>query len=149
MLRESSNLSEESVEKSSGKESAYESDSEFILHFEEFLNVFMRISFGSTIKLVSFDEGQVVTFDSKFVSSFKNNDCGIESRSDNTVSNPHGFIIHWKKIFKSNQKVTKVVDIENWRIDNSQVFRWIVSLIEWNSSVSSRTSSIQSTFRFK
>ncbi|GJY95985.1 hypothetical protein Tco_0512346 [Tanacetum coccineum] len=41
----------------------------------------------------------------------------------------------------------EVVDVENWRIDNSRVFRWTVSLIEWNSSVSSTTSSIQSTFR--
>ncbi|GJW47683.1 hypothetical protein Tco_0079329 [Tanacetum coccineum] len=29
---------------------------------KEFMNVFMRIGFGSTIKLVSFDEGQMVTF---------------------------------------------------------------------------------------
>ncbi|GKA46352.1 hypothetical protein Tco_0739235 [Tanacetum coccineum] len=117
--------------------------------FEEFVNVFMRIGFGSTIELISFDEGQVVTFDSKFVSSFRNSDCGTGSRSDNTVSSPHGFIIHWEKIFKSIKKVTEVVDVENWRIDNSRVFRWIVSLIEWNSSVSSTTSSIQNTFRFR
>ncbi|GKG01926.1 hypothetical protein Tco_0306631, partial [Tanacetum coccineum] len=116
---------------------------------EEFVNVFMRIDFGSTIELVSFDEGQVVTFDSKFVSSFRNNDCGNGSRSDNMVSSPHGFIIHWETIFKSIKKVMEVVDVENWQIDNSRVFRWIVSLIEWNSSVSSMTSSIQSTFRFK
>ncbi|GKD69637.1 hypothetical protein Tco_1323727 [Tanacetum coccineum] len=29
------------------------------------MNVFMRIDFGSTIKLVSFDEGQVVTFNDR------------------------------------------------------------------------------------
>ncbi|GJZ99903.1 retrovirus-related pol polyprotein from transposon TNT 1-94 [Tanacetum coccineum] len=109
---------------------------------EEFVNVFMRISFGSTIELISFDEGQVVTFDSKFVSSFKNSDCGTGSRNDNTASSPHRFIIHWEKIFKSIKKVTEVVDVEKWRINNSWVFRWIVSLIEWNSSVSSTTSSI-------
>ncbi|GKD14215.1 hypothetical protein Tco_1198622 [Tanacetum coccineum] len=161
VLRESSDFSEESVEKSWGKESANESGSEFIPRFdssfvkfiqpcfcfpnsEEFVNVFMRIGFGSTIELISFNEDQVVTFDSKFVSSFRNSDCGTRSRSDNTVSSPHGFIIHWEKIFKSINKVTKVVDVENWRIDNSRVFRWIVSLIKWNSSVSSTTSSIQS-----
>ncbi|GJR23331.1 putative reverse transcriptase domain-containing protein [Tanacetum coccineum] len=86
---------------------------------EEFVIVFMRIGFGSTIELISFDEGQVVTFDSKFVSSFKNSDCGTGSRSDNTVSGPHGFIIYWEKIFKSIKNVTEVVDVENWRIDNS------------------------------
>ncbi|GKC87116.1 hypothetical protein Tco_1147765, partial [Tanacetum coccineum] len=37
-----------------------------IADFEEFMNVFMRIGFGSTIKLVSFDESQVVTFNGKF-----------------------------------------------------------------------------------
>ncbi|GJS89387.1 hypothetical protein Tco_0772023 [Tanacetum coccineum] len=42
---------------------------------EEFMNVFMRIGFGSSIKLVSLDKSQVVTFDSKFVSSFRNSDC--------------------------------------------------------------------------
>ncbi|GJX15096.1 hypothetical protein Tco_0206854 [Tanacetum coccineum] len=41
---------------------------------EEFINVFMRIDFGSFIKLVSLDKSQVVTFDSKFVSSFRNSD---------------------------------------------------------------------------
>ncbi|GJT52607.1 hypothetical protein Tco_0978764 [Tanacetum coccineum] len=60
------------------------------------------------------------------------------------VSNPHGFIIHWIKIFENHEKVTKVVDIENWRIDNSQVLRWVVSLIERNSPVSSTKSSIHS-----
>ncbi|GJS45591.1 hypothetical protein Tco_0595712 [Tanacetum coccineum] len=34
---------------------------------EEFVNVFMRIGFGSTIELVSFDKSQVVTFDRKLV----------------------------------------------------------------------------------
>ncbi|GJU30232.1 hypothetical protein Tco_1173821 [Tanacetum coccineum] len=72
------------VEKSWGKESANESDS------EEFMNVFMRIGFGSTIKLVSFDEGQVVTFNSKFICGFKNSDCGTGSRSDNTVGTHMG-----------------------------------------------------------
>ncbi|GJX25304.1 hypothetical protein Tco_0231600 [Tanacetum coccineum] len=53
---------------------------------EEFVNVFMRIGFGSTIELVSFDKGQVVTFDSKFVCGFRNSDCGTRCRSDNMVS---------------------------------------------------------------
>ncbi|GKF25220.1 hypothetical protein Tco_0081114 [Tanacetum coccineum] len=82
MLREGSDFFEDSVEKSWGKESDNESGSKFIPCFdssfvefiqpcfcfsdyEEFMNVFMRISFGSTIKLVSFDESQVVTFNGK------------------------------------------------------------------------------------
>ncbi|GJZ81267.1 hypothetical protein Tco_0646261 [Tanacetum coccineum] len=88
MLRKSTDFSEESVEKSWGKESTNESSSEFIPRFnssfvefvhpcfcfsnsEEFMNVFMRISFCSAIKLVSFDKGQVVTFNRKFVSGFR------------------------------------------------------------------------------
>ncbi|GJU57473.1 hypothetical protein Tco_1206888 [Tanacetum coccineum] len=42
---------------------------------EEFVNVFMRIRFGSTIELVFFDKGQLVTFDSKFICGFRNSDC--------------------------------------------------------------------------
>ncbi|GJT17742.1 hypothetical protein Tco_0876448 [Tanacetum coccineum] len=49
------------------------------------MNVFVRISFGSTIKLVSFDESQVVTFNGKFICGFRNSDCGTGSQSDNTV----------------------------------------------------------------
>ncbi|GJY53417.1 hypothetical protein Tco_0896984 [Tanacetum coccineum] len=56
---------------------------------EEFVNVFMRISFGSTIELVSFDESQVVTFNGKFICGFKNSDCRIRSWSNNTVGSPH------------------------------------------------------------
>ncbi|GJY39696.1 hypothetical protein Tco_0426060 [Tanacetum coccineum] len=94
------------------------------------MNVFMRIDFGSTIKLVSFDKGQVVTFNGKFVSDSKNNDRRTGSQSDNTVGSPHGFIIHWIIISKNIKKVTEVIDVENWRIDNSLVFRWVVSLID-------------------
>ncbi|GJY75783.1 hypothetical protein Tco_0480899 [Tanacetum coccineum] len=114
---------------------------------EEFMNVFMRIGFESAIKLVSFDESQVVTFNSKLVCGFRNGDCGTGSQSDNTVGSPHGFIIHWIVILKNIKKVTEVIDVENWRIDNSRVLRWIVSLIVWNSSVLSTKSLIQSTFR--
>nr|GEV19882.1 hypothetical protein [Tanacetum cinerariifolium] len=113
---------------------------------EEFMNVFMRIDFGSTIRLVSFDESQVLTFNGNFVYGFRNSDFGTESRRDNTVGSPHGFIIHWIVISKNIKKVTELIDVENWQIDNSRVLRWIVSLIEWNSSVSPMKSSIQSTF---
>ncbi|GKD05556.1 zinc finger, CCHC-type containing protein [Tanacetum coccineum] len=57
-----------------------------IMDFEEFMNVFMRIGFGSTIELVSFDKIQVVAFDSKFVSIFRNSDCETRSQSDNMVT---------------------------------------------------------------
>nr|GEX18009.1 hypothetical protein [Tanacetum cinerariifolium] len=115
--------------------------------FEEFMNVFIRIGFGFTIKLVSFDESQAVTFKGKFVSGFRNNGRGTGSRSDNTIGNSHGFIIHWIIISKNIKKVTKVIDVKNWRIDNSRVLRWVVSLTIWNSSVLSTKSSIQGTFR--
>ncbi|GJX13588.1 COV 2-like protein [Tanacetum coccineum] len=147
MLRESSDFSEESVKKSWGKESANESGSKFIPSFEnskEFVNVFVRIGFGSAIKLVSFDKSQVVTFNSKFIRGFRNKDYEIGSWYDNIVSSSHGFIIHWIEIFKNHEKVTKVVDVENWRIDNSRVLRWVIYLIERNSPVSSTKSSIQS-----
>ncbi|GKB16622.1 hypothetical protein Tco_0850545 [Tanacetum coccineum] len=143
MLGKGTDFSEESVEKSLGKELANESNS------EEFMNVFMRIGFGSTIKLVSFDESQVVTFNGEFVCSFRNDDCGTGSQSDNTVGSPHGFIIYGIEIFKGNEKVTEVIDVENWQIDNTRVLRCIVSLIEGNSSISSMKFSIQSTFRFR
>ncbi|GKC26321.1 hypothetical protein Tco_1033615 [Tanacetum coccineum] len=111
------------------------------------MNVFVRISFDSTIKLVSFDESQVVTFKGKFVYGIRNGDCGTGSRSDNTVGIPHGFVIHEIEVLKGNEKVTEVIDVENWHVDNSWLLRWIVSLFEWNSSISSMKSSIHSTFR--
>ncbi|GKC41350.1 hypothetical protein Tco_1059072, partial [Tanacetum coccineum] len=82
------------------------------------MNVFMRIGFGSTIKLVSFDESQVVTFNGKVVSGFKNSDRGTGSQSDNTVGNPHGFIIHWIVILKNIKKVTEYgVLLRSWLFD--------------------------------
>ncbi|GJV78904.1 hypothetical protein Tco_1514774 [Tanacetum coccineum] len=79
-VEKSSDFSKESVEKSWGKESANESNSEFIPYSEEFMNVFMRIGFGSAIELVSFDKSQVVAFNRKFVCGFRNSDCGTKSR---------------------------------------------------------------------
>ncbi|GKB62801.1 hypothetical protein Tco_0918987, partial [Tanacetum coccineum] len=67
---------------------------------------------------------------------FRNGDCRTGSQSDNTVS-PHGFVIHGIEILKGNEKVTEIINVENWRIDNSRELRWIVSLLERNSSVSS------------
>ncbi|GJU84388.1 hypothetical protein Tco_1291934 [Tanacetum coccineum] len=99
-------ISLRSRSKRAGGKLANESSLKFILHFnssfvefvqpysEEFMNVFMRISFGSAIKLVSFDKSQVVTFNSKFVCGFRNSDYETRSRSDNMVDSPHGFIIH-------------------------------------------------------
>ncbi|GJV31058.1 retrovirus-related pol polyprotein from transposon TNT 1-94 [Tanacetum coccineum] len=69
--------------------------------------------------------------------------------STNMFPAPHGFIIHWIEIFENHEKVTEVVDVENWRIDNSRVLRWVVSLIERNSPVSSTKSSIQNEARKK
>ncbi|GJT70169.1 hypothetical protein Tco_1029455 [Tanacetum coccineum] len=107
------------------------------------MNVFMRVGFGCAIKSVSFDESQVVTFNRKLVSGYRNSDCGTGSWSDNMVGIPHGFIVHWIVISKNIKKVTEVIDVENRRIDNSRVLRWIISLIKWNSSVSSTKYLIQ------
>ncbi|GKE88195.1 hypothetical protein Tco_1565670, partial [Tanacetum coccineum] len=84
----------------------------------------------------------VVTFNSEFVCSFRNDDCGTGSQSDNTINNQCGFIIHGIVIPKNIKEVMKVIDVKNWRVDNSRVLRWIVSLFEWNSSVSSTKSLI-------
>nr|GEU48361.1 hypothetical protein [Tanacetum cinerariifolium] len=80
---------------------------------------------------------------SNFVS--RNSNCETGSQSNNTVSSPHGFIINEIEVFEGNEEVTKVIDVENWWIDNSRVLRWVVSLIEWNSSVLSTKSSIQNS----
>ncbi|GJU21194.1 hypothetical protein Tco_1154536 [Tanacetum coccineum] len=50
-----------------------------ITYSEEFVNVFVRIGFGSTIKLVSLDESQVVTFNGDFVYGFRNGDYRTEN----------------------------------------------------------------------
>ncbi|GJW15119.1 hypothetical protein Tco_0019252 [Tanacetum coccineum] len=134
MLRKGLDFSEESVEKSWKKNRLTKavrssshvsivplSSSSHVFASPEFMNVFVRIGFGSTIELVSFDESQVIAFDGKFVCGFRN----------------------------SNEKVMEVIDVENWQIDNSRILRWIVSLIEWNSFILSTKSSIQSTFRFR
>ncbi|GJU90220.1 hypothetical protein Tco_1302643 [Tanacetum coccineum] len=73
-------------------------------------------------------------FDSSFI---ENSDCGTKSQSDNTVGSPHGFFIYGMEVLKGNEKVTEVIDVENWRMDKSRTLRRIVSLIEWNSSISS------------
>ncbi|GJT85023.1 hypothetical protein Tco_1066740 [Tanacetum coccineum] len=121
-------FSEELIEKSWGKESANESGLKFIPRFDssfvkfiqscfcfskEFMNVFVRIGFDSTIELVSFDESQVVTFNGKFVCGFRNGDCGTGSQSDNTVGSPHGFVIYGIEVLKGNEKVREVIDVEN------------------------------------
>ncbi|GJU75835.1 hypothetical protein Tco_1272905 [Tanacetum coccineum] len=92
-----------------------------------------------------------VAFRTSWVISLRpwNSDCETESQSDNTVGSPHGFIIHWVIISKNIKEVAEVIDVKNWRIDNSRVLRRIVYLIEWNSSVSTTKSSIQSMPRFR
>nr|GEU55546.1 hypothetical protein [Tanacetum cinerariifolium] len=110
------------------------------------MNVFVRIGFASTIKLVFFDKSQVVTFNSKFICGFNNSDYGARSQSENMVGIPHRFIIHWFVVSKNIEEVTEVIDVKNWMVDNSQVLWWIISLVEWNSSVSSMESLIQRGF---
>nr|GEW48717.1 hypothetical protein [Tanacetum cinerariifolium] len=95
----------------------------------------------------NYDHGSFGAFLS-YEAKHRNSDCGTESWSDNIVGSPHGFIIHWIVISKNIKKVTEVIDVKNWRVDNSRVSKWIVSLVELNSSVSSTKSSIQGTFRY-
>ncbi|GJS54571.1 hypothetical protein Tco_0627933 [Tanacetum coccineum] len=112
------------------------------------MNVFMRIGFGSTIKFVSFDESWVVTFNGKFIWG-----SGI------VIEAPRVGETTWSATYMGSSsmglrflrvtRVAEVIDVKNWQIDNSRVLRWIISLIEGNSSVSSMKSSIQSTFRFR
>nr|GEV25961.1 hypothetical protein [Tanacetum cinerariifolium] len=68
------------------------------------MDVFMRIDFGSAIQLVSIDESQVVTFNSKFVCGFRNGNFGIGSQNDNTAGSPHGFIIQLDRDFEEYQE---------------------------------------------
>ncbi|GJW30786.1 hypothetical protein Tco_0047661 [Tanacetum coccineum] len=77
---------------------------EHIADSEEFVNVFVRISFGSAIKL----------------------GVGADNWSEPTWVNSST----WIEIFENHEKVTELVDVENWRIINSRVLRWVVSLIE-------------------
>ncbi|GKD41778.1 hypothetical protein Tco_1261985 [Tanacetum coccineum] len=65
----------------------------------------------------------VVSFNCKFICGFRNGDCREGSQSDNTVGSPHEFIIHGIEIFKGNEKVTEVTDVENCQIDNSRTLR--------------------------
>ncbi|GJZ57094.1 hypothetical protein Tco_0612588 [Tanacetum coccineum] len=99
-----------------------------ITYSEEFVNVFVWIGFDSTIELVSFDKSQVVTFNGKFICGFRNGYCRTGSRSDNTIGSQHGFIIHGIEVLKGNEKVTEVIDVENWRVDNSRLFCFFVRM---------------------
>nr|GEW73645.1 hypothetical protein [Tanacetum cinerariifolium] len=71
----------------------------------------------------------------------------VESRSDNTVDSPHGFIINWIVSFKNIKKATEIVDIKNGKIDNSWLCWSFVSSFEWDSPVSLTKSTIKGSFR--
>nr|GEX45292.1 putative reverse transcriptase domain-containing protein [Tanacetum cinerariifolium] len=60
----------------------------------------------------------------------------VQESQRQQVGSPHGFVIHGIEVLKGNEKVTEVIDVENWWIGNSRMLRRIVSLIERNSSVS-------------
>ncbi|GJQ96290.1 hypothetical protein Tco_0007429 [Tanacetum coccineum] len=65
---------------------------------EKFVDVFVRINFGATIKLVTFDKGQMISFYCKFIGSFGNCDCWTMNRGNDAVGRPYGFIVcvsHW------------------------------------------------------
>nr|GEU39324.1 hypothetical protein [Tanacetum cinerariifolium] len=62
---------------------------EHLLHTKLSIAMFLLLCFGPTIKMVSLDKGQVVTFNGKFVCGFWNSKCETGSQSDNMVGNPH------------------------------------------------------------
>ncbi|GJW67838.1 putative ribonuclease H-like domain-containing protein [Tanacetum coccineum] len=80
-------------------------------------------------EFVPIDKSQVVKFDSKFVCGFRNSDRGTRSQSGNMVGSPHGFIIHWIIISKNIKKVTEVIGVKNWLVDNSRVLWCPVTIL--------------------
>ncbi|GJW48219.1 hypothetical protein Tco_0079865 [Tanacetum coccineum] len=56
-------------------------------------------------------------------SDSKNGDYEIGSQSDNMVGSPHGFVINGIEVLKGNEKVAEVIDVDNWRVDNSRLLR--------------------------
>nr|GEV07200.1 reverse transcriptase domain-containing protein [Tanacetum cinerariifolium] len=65
------------------------------------------------------------------------------------VGSPHRFINHSFVVSKNIEEVTEVIDVKNWLVDNSRVLWWIISLVEWNSSVLSTEPSIQNLYSSK
>nr|GEW70917.1 hypothetical protein [Tanacetum cinerariifolium] len=80
------------------------------------MNVLVRIGFNSTIKLISFDESQVISYNCKFVGSCRYGDCQTGSHGNNTIGCVHRFIIeisHGVVKFKKVEKEWEVGDIED------------------------------------
>nr|GFA63040.1 hypothetical protein [Tanacetum cinerariifolium] len=127
-MTEGTNFFEESVKKSWGKNrlmKAVRSSSyvSIVPSLNSSNHVFASpvSDMGNIIRRTTSFSSQVVTFNGKFICGFMNGDYRTGSQSDNTVDNLHGFIIHGSEIFKGNEKVMKVIDVWNWRIDNSRV----------------------------
>nr|GEV85500.1 Gag-Pol polyprotein [Tanacetum cinerariifolium] len=73
-------------------------------------------------------------------------DCWTESRGNNVVGCPHGFIIqinHGIMNFKKVEKVTKMSDIDDRWINLSWIFGSFVPSFEWDSPFTSTKSTIQ------
>ena len=82
---------------------------------KELMNVFMRVGFGSTIELVAFDKGQMISFNGKFIGSLGQSYCRTRSRSNVLLIGLHWFIvgfIHWIVKF---DEVYKKIDKERDR----------------------------------
>ncbi|GJR15913.1 hypothetical protein Tco_0798565 [Tanacetum coccineum] len=78
--------------------------STYVLMFPS-LSLSSQISFNSTIKLVSFEESQVVTFNGEFVCGFRNGNYGTRSQSDNTVDSPHRLDHNLRIVLKYEKKL--------------------------------------------
>ncbi|GKA46760.1 hypothetical protein Tco_0739643 [Tanacetum coccineum] len=95
----------------------------------------------------------VVTFNSKFLQFSRKwliRGTGESERQLGRQPPTMGSIHPWDRRFQRISRKCNVIDVRELA-DRTipRVLRWIVSLFEWNSSVSSMKSSIQSTFRFR
>nr|GEX67679.1 uncharacterized mitochondrial protein AtMg00810-like [Tanacetum cinerariifolium] len=124
MLRKGSDFSEESIEKSWGK-------NRLMKAVRSSSHVLIVPSFSSSSHVFASpvsDKGNIITRTTSFLVSVYLNLSHISrnsSRSDNTVDNPHRFAIHGIEVLKGNEKATEVIDVENWRVDNSRLLRYL------------------------
>ncbi|GJW02898.1 hypothetical protein Tco_1561754, partial [Tanacetum coccineum] len=109
MLRKGSDFSEDSIEKSWGKNRLIKAvrSSSHVLIVPSLSS--SNYVFASPVS----DRGNIIRRTTSFLVSlylnisFRNVDCGTESQSDNTVGSPHEFIIHGIEVLKVNENVTE------------------------------------------
>ncbi|GKF92673.1 hypothetical protein Tco_0279392 [Tanacetum coccineum] len=120
MLRKGSNFSKESIEKSWEKESAYKGSVKFIPLDSSFVE-FIQPGFASPLVLILPSNWFPLTR-VKWLPLMANS-----------------FAVSGMDI----KKVTEIVDVKNWSVNNFWLRRWFASLFKWNSPDSLTKSSIQ------